>query len=111
MAQGLTQLSIAEFTEFVQTLLFASDPSLQRLGRFYHALLYDAERSRSHLKSLFHELREEILLDRLHEVEAMAKSKDGPLRAMLKKSLTAFSKKIRRPLLLSRVDAILSQLT
>jgi hypothetical protein len=110
MAQALTQLSPPEFTEFVQTLLFASDPGLQRLGRFYHALLYDAERAKSHLKSLFHELREDILIDRLHEVVAMAKSKDGPLRLMLKKNLVTFSKKARRPLLLSRMETILIQM-
>lgn len=108
MAEALTQLPPKEFTECVQIMVFASDPGIQRLGRFYHGLLFNRQKAINHAKALFHQFREDMLIDRLHEVEAIAKSSYPEVHKNLMTHLDKSVKSVRRPLLKSRLKSILT---
>jgi len=108
--QALAQLSRNDLENATRELVFSVDTKLQRLGRFYHGLLFDPQKAKEQIKSLFNQPNEEILLDRLYEVEVLSKVRDRGVRDALLKRLQRLKHKLRRPILKERVNTIIERL-
>lgn len=106
----LSQLPRNELEDVVRGLVFTVDPKVQRLGQFYHGLLFDKDKGKDQAKALFNQFNEEILLDRLYEVEVLSKARDGAVRAVLLQKLNRIKGQLRRPILRERISAVVARL-
>jgi len=111
LMQSLAQLPCEDLTKLANELLYDSDAKMQRLGRFYFGLLHDDEvGTQKQINSLFDDFQEEILIDRIFEVEVISKAGKRTTRQYLLQKLKNVQNNIRRPLLKTRVDSIISRL-
>jgi len=110
LAQALAQLPQNDLIVLSQELLYEVDPKLQRLGRYFHGMLFDEKPALRQLKSLFRDFREDRLIDRLYEVEVISKADSQKVRAEVLKQLKKVVGLVRRPILSERVEAIISRI-
>ena len=75
--QCLVQLPTKELTVLVQELSFSVDPKLQRVGLFYYDLLKNKKLAYSQIESILNLNREDVIIERLHELEVLAKAQKG----------------------------------
>jgi hypothetical protein len=108
--QALAQLSKNDLENATRELVFSVDPKLQRLGRFYHGLLFEPQKAKEQIRSLFNQPNEEILLERLYEIEVLSKARDHSVHGALLKRLSGLTGKLRRPALKERVNTIIKRL-
>jgi len=107
---ALSQLPRENLEEITRTLIFAADPKLQRVGRFYHGLLFDRAKGMEQVKSIFNNFTEDTLLEWFYEVEVLSKTKDTHIKTTLLKHLRKARRSVRRPLLKDRVEQNLERL-
>ena len=110
LCQALTQLPYAEFEEFIGRLVFNTEPQLQKIGRFYHGLLFEEAKGLEEIKSIFDQYREDILLDRIYEIEILSKVTSNNVRQALLKKLIKYRREIKRLLLKERIKELVSRL-
>jgi len=110
LVQTLAQLPQQDLKDLTKELLFESDPKCQRLGRYYHGLLFDSDRGKNQLDSVFQDFREDVLIDRLYEVEVLSKAKDQEMHANVLGRLRKVSGRLRRPILRRRVKLIIARI-
>jgi hypothetical protein len=110
LGKALAQLRQQDLFDFSRELLFEGDPKIQRLGRYYHGMLFDKSRANELLNSLFRAFREDVLIDRLHEVEVLSKAKDPEIRARVKHELGKICRSLRRPILRERIKSIVERI-
>jgi len=110
LVQALAQLPQQDLKNLTNELLFEVDPKCQRLGRYYHGLLFDMNRSKKQLDSLFQDFREDVLIDRLYEVEVLSKAEDQAMRKNVLDKLKTVRKRLRRPILCKRVELIIARI-
>ena len=108
--QALAQLSKSDLEIATRELVFSVDPKLQRLGRFYYGLLFEPQKAKEQIRSLFNQPNEEILLERLYEIEVLSKAPDPSVQGALLKRLTGLKGKLRRPVLKERMNTIIKRL-
>jgi len=110
LCQALAQLPHKEFEEFIDRLVFNTEPQLQKIGRFYHGLLYEEAKGLDEIKSIFDQYREDILLDRIYEVEVLSKAKSNKVKQELLKNLKKHGREIKRLPLKERTKELISRL-
>jgi hypothetical protein len=91
-------------------LLFDTHPEIQRLGRYYDGLLSEADKARGQIDSLFRDFREEVLIDRLYEVEVLSKAKNSGIRSTLRSRLRTVRKDLRKPMIIDRISLIIERI-
>ncbi len=106
----LSQLPKEELEEVVRGLVFSADPKLQRLGHFYHGLLFEGLRGKEQVKLFFNDVNEEILLDRLHELEVLSKARDPDVRRRILAKMKKIKPQLRRPILKERIGRLVERL-
>jgi hypothetical protein len=102
----LVQMPKNELATLCRQLLLHTDPREQRLGRFLHALLHDAVAGLDQAKALFRNFQEDVVLERLFELEALSKADSRDVRNEVVAGLRRTRRLVRRPALLERLDAI-----
>jgi hypothetical protein len=110
LCHALAQLPDEECVESTRKFLFSTEPSLQKIGRFYHGLLYDQKMGLKQIEDIFRLDREDILLDSLHQVEVLSKAKSKAVQHDLLKRLRKVKLRIKRRLLIQRIERIISRL-
>jgi hypothetical protein len=110
LVQALAQLPQNDLEALSKQLLFESDPKCQRLGRYYYGLLFDKDRAKDQLDSLFKNFQEDILVDRLYQMEVLSKAKNQEIHTILLGKLKKISGRIQRPILLKRVELIIARI-
>ncbi len=110
LCHALAQLPDDECVEFTRRLVFSTEPSLQKIGRFYHGLLFDESKGLEPIEAIFRQDREDILLDSLHQVEVLSKAKHETVQQELLKKLRKFKRRIKRRVLIQRIERIISKL-
>ena len=108
--QVLTQLPAAEIRAIAESAAFSGDQKLQRTGRFIRALLSDELRSREHIRALFAEITEDVLLDRFYQVEVLSRSEHRSVKQLLAKCLKKARNQVRRMVLKERVRRTIARL-
>ncbi len=111
MMQALTQYPREGLVEIARELLDETDPKLQRLGHYWNGMLSDKSKANEQIKSLFRDFCEDVLIDRLYEVEIVAKAEDPVIRRKILSNLKRVQKSIHKLILKKRVDSIISKLT
>lgn len=106
LAVCLTQLPRSALEGFVRTLLFSPEPRIQRLGRLYYGLLFSEGEQRQALSSLFHGFTDTRLIDRLYEMEILARTRNVDVLKTLQSSLERHARKIKRAHLRARLARI-----
>jgi len=107
---ALAQLPRQELAAVSRGLLFETDTKIQRLGRYFSGLLSDKDGGRKRLDSLFSDFREELLVDRLYEVEVLSKAEDLKIRAVVLDKLKKVRKNLHGRMLKGRVATIIERL-
>ena len=110
LAQALAQLPQQELYDMSRELLFDTHPEIQRLGRYYDGLLSEADKARGQIDSLFRDFREEVLIDRLYEVEVLSKAKNSGIRSTLRSRLRTVRKDLRKPMIIDRISLIIERI-
>lgn len=108
IAQVLTQLPKNDLENIISTMLFSTTPQIQKVGRFYYGLLNEEEKGMEQIASIFREFYEEKLIDRLFEVEILMKSDSSRVRKEVLKQLKKVRRHLRRPVLIQRVNRMIS---
>jgi hypothetical protein len=108
--QALAQLPREELLEVIRSLIFATEPKLQRLGRFFYGLLNDKAKGIEQVRSIFNQFNEEILLDRFYEIEVLSKARDKGVRVTLLENLKNPDCKVCRSLMKNRIKEIVQGL-
>jgi hypothetical protein len=106
----LVQLDSERFSGVVQELVFSPELKLQRTGRFCYLLLYNENWGKQQVQEIFREFREEWLVDRLYEIEILAKSRYESVRNLLLKNIKKTRRFIRLPLLKLRLQNVTQRL-
>ncbi len=106
LIRPLVQLPGPELRALARDLVLSIDARLQRLGRFLNGLLLDGQRGTEQSIALFREFREDVLLDRLFELDALSKAEDPAVRLRIARDLGQIHKRVRRPQLAARLQAI-----
>jgi len=107
MIAPLCQLRVDELKEFVKKISFDPNFKIGRLGRMLLDLHTDSGAAREGINNLFHNFYEIRLMDGFYAIEVMKHHPDPLVREMLRKSLTSFRRRIRRPILKQRLERIL----
>lgn len=107
----LSQLPRDQLEQLARQLMFEPDYHLQRVGRFYVTLLVDSVKGFERANNLFNQLTEDILIERFYEIEALSKADDLRVRQKIFKGLKEYYRKIKRPLIKERAQAILDSLS
>ena len=110
LLQALVQLPQKDLIFLNKELLYETGPKIQRMGRYFDGMLSDREKAEKQINSLFHNLREEVLVDRLYEVELLSRAKDSEIRKNLLGKLKGVRRRLHRPLLKTRVATIIAKL-
>jgi hypothetical protein len=110
LCKALAQLPREELENITHDLVFSVESKLQRLGRFFHNLLFDESKAKQQIGSLFNQFFEESFVDRLFEVEVISKTKHLEVKRKLLSSLKKVKREIRRPLLKDRIIIIIKRL-
>ncbi len=106
LIRPLVQIPGPELRELAREMVMSIEPRLQRLGRFLSGLLLDGQRGTEQATALFRQFREDVLLDRLFEIEALSKAEDPGVRLRIARDLGQIVARVRRPELAARLDAI-----
>jgi len=93
----LVQLDAERFGKIVHDLVFSPEPKLQRTGRLCYLLLYNENRGKQQIEEIFREIHEEWLVDRLYEIEILAKAKNKSVRVLLLNKIKKNHRYIRLP--------------
>lgn len=109
VGQALAQLPREELIAVSRELLFETDLKTQRLGRYWNGMLSDKNGAKKQLDTLFRAFREEVLADRLYEVEVLSKAEDPQIRAIVRDRLKQVHKSLHRPFLKERVAVIIAR--
>jgi hypothetical protein len=107
LVQVLAQLPQKDLEAFTKQLLFESDPKCQRLGTYYYGLLFEKDRGKEQLDYLFNNFQEDILVDRLYQMEVLSKAKNQEIHTILLSKLRKVSKSIQRPILRKRIELMI----
>jgi len=110
IGQALTQLPLDQFNKLKDSCLYDTYPKIQRLGLYFHSMLYDGQIAGKQFDLLFNNFREENLVDYLYAVELLSKTKEEVIRKKLLKKLKKISEKLHRPILEKRVTSIIARL-
>ena len=110
MMQALAQYPREYLIKIAKELLGETDPKMQRLGHYWDGMLSDKNKSNEQIKSLFRNFREDVLVDRLYEVEILSKSENSIIRRSVLRKLKGIQKTIHRPSLKRRISSIISKL-
>jgi len=110
LCQALTQMSYKELVDFTRGLVFSTVPSLQKIGRFYHGLLFDEEMGLKQIDSIFRQEREDILLDNIYQIEILSKARNDKVKRKLLQELKKNKKHIKRKILRYRIEKIILKL-
>lgn len=112
--QCLAQLPRVQLESLARGLTLAVEPKLQRLGQLYDGLLSDRARAMSQIESIYgqylQQYREDILLDRLYEIEVLSKANDNVVKSEVMGKLSDILPRLRRPILKERVVEIVKRL-
>ncbi|MBY0522793.1 MAG: RNA-directed DNA polymerase [Gemmataceae bacterium] len=106
LVHPLSQLNRDSLEPVVRGLVFASDPRLNRIGRFLHSLLFEEARAIEHLNNLFDNITDEVMIDRLYELEVLAKCRSAQVRQRFVEKAMLACETARRPLLKSRLTRL-----
>lgn len=106
----LAQLDDRALWSFVQKLVFSTDTKLQRAGRFLYELLRNEQRGLEHIDAFFHSFSEDMLTDRLFELEILSKSRHEAVKKELLRQLRRRRTQVRKPILRERVDFLVDRL-
>lgn len=110
IAQILAQLPKDELQEIASNMLYTTNPTMQRVGRFFSGLLKDEQKGLEELESVFREFSEAQFIDRIYEIEILSKADSLLVRTKVLRSLIANRRHINRPLLTQRTNRIVSRL-
>jgi hypothetical protein len=110
MIAPLCQLKVDELKEFVKKISFDPNLKIGRVGRMLLDLHTDPSAAREGINNLFHNFDEIRLMDGFYTIEVMKHHPDPLVKEMLRKSLTSFRRRIRRPILKQRAEGILESL-
>lgn len=112
--QCLAQLPRLQVESLARTLTLAVEPKLQRLGQLYDGILFDTTKAMPRIKSIYDQYlqgyREDLLLDRLYEIEVLSKAKDDNVKREVMEKLNDILPRLRRPLLKERVTEIVERI-
>ncbi len=107
LAQGLAQLPADELEQFVRKLVFSTHPSLQRIGRWFHDMIFDQESGFKYIESYFHSLHNEhLLIERIFELEVISKARKIEVRKVLFNRINNSIHDIHHSLLKKRLNRI-----
>ena len=106
LLQGLSQLSRGNLIALIRKLILEPEPRLQRVGRLFWWLTEEKDGGINQIRSIFDNFYEDTLVDRLYEVELLAKSKHPEVRQILLKAIRKNNRNIRLPILKERVQRI-----
>ena len=107
---ALSQLPKGQLIEIARKMVFSTEPNIQQLGRFYYGLIQEENLAQDQVNSIFNDYREDILLNRLFEVEVISKTNSARVKTNLLKKLKANVRNIRRPILKERAQVIINRL-
>jgi hypothetical protein len=107
MIAPLCQLKVDELKEFVKKISFDPNLKIGRVGRMLLDLHTDPSAAREGINNLFHNFDEIRLMDGFYAIEVMKHHPDPLIKEMLRKGLTSFRRRIRRPILKQRAERIL----
>lgn len=110
MIAPLCQLKVDELKEFVKKISFDPNLKIGRVGRMLLDLHTDPTSAREGINHIFHNFDEIRLMDGFYAIEVMKHHPDPLVKEMLRKSLTSFRRRIRRPILKQRADGIIESL-
>ncbi len=111
LCQALVQLPNDACVEFTRKLVFSTEPSLQKIGRFFHGLLYDEKKGMEQINLIFNQKREDILLDSIYQIEVLSKANEQSVKQELLKKLKKHKKRgIKRKDLKQRVENIIKRM-
>jgi hypothetical protein len=106
----LAQLNGSSLRRFVEALVFSTETKLQRAGRLLHELLRNERRGLEHIEAFFHSFSEEMLIDRLFELEVLSKSRHDSVKSALLRQLRRHRARVRRRTLKERIGLIVERL-
>ncbi len=110
LLQSLVQLPQEDLISLNKDLLYETDPKIQRLGRYFDGMLFDREKAKKQIDSLFRNFRKEMLVDRLYEAELLSRAEDSEIRKELVGKMKGVRRHLHRPLLRTRVATIIARL-
>ena len=106
LIRPLVQIPTPDLRELARELVLSIEPRLQRIGRFLSGLLVDQRRGTEQATALCRELREDVLLERLFELEALSKAEDPAVRLRIARDLGRIGTRVTRPELAARLNRI-----
>jgi len=110
LAVALVQLPKQGVQGVAQELVFSVDPLLQRLGRYYHGLLFDEAAGKRACDSLFRDFNEDQVIERLHEIDLLKNARSSAVRQILRKGLKTRVSGLRHPIVRARLSTALGVL-
>ncbi|MCL4821452.1 MAG: RNA-directed DNA polymerase [Vicinamibacteria bacterium] len=102
----LSQLDGVALRDLAERLLLRAQPREQRVGRFFHALLNNRRLGLEQVERLKSNPREDVIIERLFELDLLSNASDPQVRGALAKALPGFLKQVRRPHLSRRLAVI-----
>ena len=108
--QAFGQLSAQELKDVVNNLTFSVDQKLQRVGRFYHSLLFDEQEGFAQITSIFNNISDDILFDRMYQLEVLSKADSNKVKRKLLECLRPLRNSVRWPILKDRICRITDRL-
>jgi hypothetical protein len=110
MVAVLCQLKADELKDHVRRISFDPNLKIGRLGRMLLDLTGDSDAAREEINNLLRDYDEIRLMDGVYKIEGMKHHSDTKIIDMLRKRLSAIKRKIRRPILKSRIEKTLELL-
>jgi hypothetical protein len=95
--QCLCQTRRDEFVGILNELQYSDVAMLRRVSHFYRALLEDESAGLRHVSTVFSKTRDDLLTDRLGEIEVLSQSRHPKVQLRLRSKLLAVRPSVRRP--------------
>jgi hypothetical protein len=106
----LCQLEGDQMKDFVRRVSFDPNSKIGRLGRMLLDFYTNSNAAREEINNLFHNYDEIRLMDGLYKLEVIKHHSDPMIKDMQRRSLKAVKRRIRRPILKSRIEKIIEYL-
>lgn len=107
LIRPLCQLDKSTLNNFLRDSLFEKDSKITRLIKMLILLQEKEDKAYSEINSIFNDFREEKLMDDFYKVEIIKYSKSDKVRNALLNSLKSKKRKVRRPILLKKINRVI----
>ncbi len=110
LAICLAQLEKNDLKRNIQGMIFSVHLTEQRVGRFYHGLLFDKKAAMKEINSLFREFHESQIVDRIMEINLLRHNSDFQVRKKLYEKIKDIRRGVRHPIIKEKIEHIFTEI-